>query len=58
MVIASAEKSVRTTVGDVVADEAAGTRGSGTGDRRRGRGHRTAAGYVASVDKASYAEGR
>ena len=51
MVIASAEQSVRPAVGDMVADEAA---------RRRGRkqGHRTAAGCVASVDKASSAEGK
>ena len=58
VVIASIEKSVRTAVGDVVADEAAGRRGSGTGDRLRKQGHRTAAGSVASVDKASSAEGR
>ena len=35
VVIASAEKSARTIVGDIVADEAAGRRRSGTGDRRR-----------------------
>ena len=58
VVIASAEKSVRMAVGDFVADEAVGRRGSGTGDRRRKRGHRTTAGCVASVDKASSAEGR
>ena len=44
--------------GDVVADEAAGRRGSGTGDRRRIRDRRTAAGRVASADKASSVEGR
>ena len=52
------EKSVRRTiVGDVVANEVTGREGSRTGDRRRKLGHRTAAGGVAPVNKASSAEG-
>ena len=47
--IASAEKSVCTGVGGVVANEAAGRRGSGTGDHRRKREHRTTTGCVTSV---------
>ena len=60
MVIDSAKKSVRTAVENTVAEEAVGRRRSGTGDRRCERGHRTAAGCVASVEKASSAsaEGR
>ena len=38
VVIASAETSVRTAAGDVVADEAVGSRGSGSGICRRGCG--------------------
>ena len=58
VVIDSAEKSVLTAVEDVVADEATGRRESGTGDRRRERGRRTAAGCVASPDNASSTRGR
>ena len=47
-VISSADKSARTAVEDVIADEAAGGSSSGRGDRRRGRGQGTAAGYVVS----------
>ena len=49
VVIASAEKSVWTAVGNVVAEKAAGRRGSGTGDHRRKREHRTTTGCVTSV---------